>query len=161
MDNRDSDKLRGRFTERFDKALALALREANIQGLRESTPTALLLGILSVERGVAVTTLQRLGFDIAAIKEEARRNLETTPPQLSGLTAIIDSAQTETLFWGHSHVGTEHLVIALILSREPTLVSHLRQRKLNLDDIRRAIIAVLGDAPGPSLDVFPKDRQWP
>lgn len=93
-------------------------------GHEQIAPEHILLGVLDLNEGVAIDVLDRLGVNRgdlqrrieAAIAGEPdgaaeTRKLSTTPPSKQ----VIANAIEEGRKLGHTHVGTEHLLLGLSL----------------------------------------------
>jgi len=62
--------------------------------------------------------------------------------------AVVDTAQQEARELGHNHVGTEHLLLALVRHRDllPTPVGALLP---GADEVKNRLAEVMGDPPRP------------
>lgn len=60
-------------------------------------------------------------------------------------------AQEESARAGHGHIGTEHLLLGLLAGADGVAGQVLRQAGLHLDEVRDAVVRVLGPAP-PGTD---------
>ncbi len=141
-----------RFNDRAKRVLALAQDEAirfnhNYIGVEH-----LLLGLVREGEGVAARVLNSLGVDLS----KARTSVEfiigpgdsTTSPSeitLSPRTKkVIELAIDEARKLGHSHVGTEHLLLGLVREGEGIASGVLESLGVSLETVRHQVIAVLG-----------------
>src|SRR6266511_4714634 len=141
-----------RFNDRAKRTLALAQDEAirfnhNYIGVEH-----LLLGLIREGEGVAARVLDSLGVDLS----KARTNVEfiigrgdsTTAPSeitLSPRTKkVIELAIDEARKLGHSHVGTEHLLLGLVREGEGIASGVLESLGVTLERVRNDVIATLG-----------------
>src|SRR5438128_2183920 len=115
----------------------------------------LLLGLIREGDGVAARTFASLGVPLsnarAAVEDLFKRGTRTEPPSeivLAPATkAAIENARQEAQKLGHSHIGTEHLLLGLL--REGGAVAVLRKLGLEPDAVRNQLIATLGQ---PALE---------
>jgi ATP-dependent Clp protease ATP-binding subunit ClpA len=141
-----------RFNDRAKRTLALAQDEAirfnhNYIGVEH-----LLLGLIREGEGVAARALNSLGVELS----KARTNVEfiigrgdsTTAPSeitLSPRTKkVIELAIDEARKLGHSHVGTEHLLLGIVREGEGIASGVLESLGVSLEKVRHQVIAVLG-----------------
>ena len=114
------------FTRNGRKAMLWAQVEAMRRGDLYVEPEHLLLGLLHGEGTGALRLLDRMGVSGAAVKdtaaarmapEAAGARVETS--QLSpGAKKIVEQARRETETTGDDYVGTEHLMLAVLLGFE-------------------------------------------
>jgi ATP-dependent Clp protease ATP-binding subunit ClpA len=141
-----------RFNDRAKRVLALAQDEAirfnhNYIGVEH-----LLLGLIREGEGVAARVLDSLGVDL----RKARTNVEfvigrgdsTTSPSeitLSPRTKkVIELAIDEGRKLGHSHVGTEHLLLGIVREGQSIGAGVLESLGVSMEQVRHQVIAVLG-----------------
>jgi ATP-dependent Clp protease ATP-binding subunit ClpA len=148
-----------RFNDRAKRVLALAQDEAIRFNHNYIGTEHLLLGLVREGEGAAARALHALGVDLSQVRRgvEARlgRGDSTTPPSQITLSPrtkkVIELAIDEARRLGHSHVGTEHLLLGL--AREAgTLASQvLESLGVTLDAVRNQVIATIGQAaPAPA-----------
>src|SRR5213080_4220275 len=141
-----------RFNDRAKRVLALAQDEAirfnhNYIGVEH-----LLLGLMREGEGVAARALDALGVDLAkiraAVEFQIGRGESTTSPSeitLSPRTKkVIELAIDEARKLGHSHVGTEHLLLGLVREGEGIASGVLESLGVSLEKVRHQVIATLG-----------------
>ena len=141
-----------RFNDRAKRVLALAQDEAirfnhNYIGVEH-----LLLGLIREGEGVAARVLNSLGVDLS----KARTSVEfmigpgdaTTSPSeitLSPRTKrVIELAIDEARKLGHSHVGTEHLLLGVVREGQGIASGVLESLGIGLEKVRHQVIATLG-----------------
>ncbi len=114
--------------ERLTVKSAEALNEAQAAARRNGNPqvydTHLLLVLLGQEESIVVPVLQKLGVNVAAIRESLSREIGRYPKQSDAqpamareLTAVLDQAEKEAKKLGDEYVSTEHLLLALAEAR--------------------------------------------
>ena len=141
-----------RFNDRAKRVLALAQDEAirfnhNYIGVEH-----LLLGLVREGEGVAARVLDSLGIDLSKARSSVEvmigRGKETTSPSeitLSPRTKkVIELAVDEARKLGHSHVGTEHLLLGIVREGESVGAGLLQSMGVSLEQVRHQVIAVMG-----------------
>jgi len=141
-----------RFNDRAKRVLALAQDEAirfnhNYIGVEH-----LLLGLVREGEGVAARVLDSLGIDLSRARSSVEvmigRGKERTSPSeitLSPRTKkVIELAVDESRKLGHSHVGTEHLLLGIVREGQSVGAGVLESMGVNLEQVRHQVIAVMG-----------------
>jgi len=141
-----------RFNDRAKRVLALSQDEAirfnhNYIGVEH-----LLLGLIREGEGVAARVLDSLGVDLSkarsAVELKMGRGSSTTSPSeitLSPRTKkVIELGIDEARKLGHSHVGTEHLLLGIVREGESIGAEVLKSLGVELEKVRRHVIATLG-----------------
>jgi ATP-dependent Clp protease ATP-binding subunit ClpA len=141
-----------RFNDRAKRVLALAQDEAIRFNHNYMGTEHLLLGLIREGEGVAARTLDSLGVDLSQL----RRAIESTigrgdatispseitlnPPMKKAIELAIDEARK----LGHSHVGTEHLLLGIVRQSESVAAKLLGSLGVDLEKVRHNIVATLG-----------------
>ena len=141
-----------RFNDRAKRVLALAQDEAIRFNHNYIGTEHLLLGLVREGEGVAARALDALGVELSKVRSSVEfiigRGDSTTSPSeitLSPRTKkIIELAIDEARKLGHSHVGTEHLLLGVVREGEGVSVRVLESLGVNLENVRHQIIATLG-----------------
>ncbi len=141
-----------RFNDRAKRVLALSQDEAirfnhNYIGVEH-----LLLGLIREGEGVAAQVLRSLGVELAKVRTAVEfvigRGDSPTPPNditLSPRTKkIIELAIDEAKKRGHSHVGTEHLLLGMVREGGSIGTGVLESLGVSLERVRHQVIATLG-----------------
>jgi ATP-dependent Clp protease ATP-binding subunit ClpA len=144
-----------RFNDRAKRVLALAQDEAirfnhNYIGVEH-----LLLGLIREGEGVAARALDSLGVDLSKARTDVefiigRGDGTTTPSEiiLSPRTKkVIELAIDEARKLGHSHVGTEHLLLGIVREGGSIGAGVLQHLGVALEKVREQVIATLGQHP--------------
>jgi ATP-dependent Clp protease ATP-binding subunit ClpA len=132
--------------------------------------TSLMLALLSLlrwERKVGLVALQRLGIDRNALADDVDRTLDAAcaevrtrkgPPTLQSLPSgrpgfivdlqtplapLLEAAEHEALGMGHSWVGSEHILLAIVRLADPHLREVLDRHGIKYDDVRRVVLELL------------------
>ncbi|HKY52242.1 MAG TPA: Clp protease N-terminal domain-containing protein [Candidatus Limnocylindria bacterium] len=144
-----------RFNDRAKRVLALAQDEAirfnhNYIGVEH-----LLLGLVREGEGVAARALASLGVDLSKLRSTVERivgrgDSTTTPTEITlspRTKRIIDLAIDESRKLGHGAVATEHLLLGIVREGEGIASGVLQSLGVELDRVRRQVIATLGQQP--------------
>src|SRR2546422_6834855 len=140
-----------RFNDRAKRVLALAQNEAILFNHNYIGAEHLLLGLIREGDGVAARVLDSLGVDLAKARKAVEfvigRGTQTTTPSeitLSPRTKkVIELGIDEARKLGHSHVGTEHLLLGLVREGESVGAGVLESLGVSLEQIRHRVIEVL------------------
>lgn len=111
-----------RFTPAARQVVILAQDEARTLGHDHIGAGHLLLGLLREETGVALSTLRPLGVTLDAARARVSEKMPpsgSTPPDHLPLSSearfALEKAMTESSERRHNYVGTEHVLLALLL----------------------------------------------
>ncbi len=169
---------RQRYTERAMRVLTWAQQEARSRGARTMDSEHILLGLLKERGSVALLVLETLGISPAQIKNEIEKSIETKPavPSIDAVTPsakrILQMLQEESSGLGHSYIGTEHILLALIREGQGVAGQVLSGLGADYDKVRNEIVKRVGGEvpeqdsgkqarPGrgrtPTLDAFGRD----
>lgn len=148
-----------RFNDRAKRVLALAQDEA-IRFNHDYIGTEhLLLGLVREGDGAAARALQTLGVQLSQVRKAVestigRGDSTTTPAEIT-LTPrtkkVIELAIDEARQLGHSHVGTEHLLLGLVREGEGIALGVLEGLGVSLEKVRHQVIETLGQPRPTSL----------
>src|SRR5213596_150410 len=147
-----------RFNDRAKRVLALAQDEAIRFNHNYIGPEHLLLGLVREGEGVAARVLDSLGVELSKVRTAVEfiigRGDSTTSPSeitLSPRTKkVIELAIDEARKLGHSHVGTEHLLLGLVREGEGIAAGVLESLGVSLEKVRAQVIEVLKSSSGYS-----------
>ena len=147
-----------RFNDRAKRVLALAQDEAIRFNHNYIGPEHLLMGLVREGEGVAAKVLESLDVDLSRTRREVEnligRGDATTSPSEITLTPrtkkVIELAIDEARRLGHSHVGTEHLLLGLVREGGGTNAGAiLKAQGIDLEVVRATVIAMISGEPGP------------
>src|ERR671931_781214 len=141
-----------RFNDRAKRVLALAQDEAIRFNHNYIGTEHLLLGLVREGEGVAARVLDSRGVELSKVRTAVEfiigRGDSTTSPSeitLSPRTKkVIELAIDEARKLGHSHVGTEHLLLGLVREGEGIASGVLESLGVSLEKVRHQVIATLG-----------------
>src|SRR5882762_1637284 len=153
-----------RFTERAQRVILIAQEEAKRLNHDYVGTEHILLGLIALGEGVAAQVLANLGVDLRRVRTEIEKIVGTgdnvmllgeipfTPRAKKVLELAVEEAQN----MGHSHVGTEHLLLGLIREEEGVAAQVLENLGVRLDIVREEVISLLGEGqPGPAAPTTP------
>lgn len=167
-----------RFTQRAQKAILLAQREAKRLNHDYLGTEHILLGLIALGEGVAAQVLQDLGIDLKKVRREVEKMVGTGDnillvgevPFTPRAKKVLELAVQEAQGMGHNYVGTEHLLLGLIREEEGVAAKVLEGLGASLELVRGQIINLLGETtahgiPGkekrrtktPTLDAYGRD----
>src|SRR6267143_4121427 len=149
-----------RFNDRAKRVLALAQDEAIRFNHNYIGTEHILLGLAREGEGVAAKALDALDITLAKVRTAVEfiigRGDSTTSPSeitLSPRTKkVIELAIDEARKLGHSHVGTEHLLLGIVREGEGIASGVLESLGVGLEKVRHQIIATLGQQH-PNMDM--------
>jgi hypothetical protein len=160
-----------RFTERARQVVVLAQEEARSPELKHSYigTEHLLLGLLHEREGVAAHVLESFEITVQRVRRQLIRivgvgeEVATTGmiPFTPRAKQTLELASQEALSLGHSYVGTEHILLALIRDHEGVAVRILLDFDADLPTIRDTVIERLasGRGAGQRPEAFARDPE--
>ena len=136
------------FTPRAQQVLALARKEADRFNHNYIGTEHVLLGLIKLGQGVAVSVLQRMGLDLESVRMEVEKEVGTGPDQQSStnipytprVKKVLALANKEAKQLNHSYVGTEHLLLGLLREGEGMAARVLTSLKIDLPTTRNEIL---------------------
>jgi ATP-dependent Clp protease ATP-binding subunit ClpC len=142
-----------RFTERAKKVLTLAQEEAERSHHSYIGTEHLLLGLLREGEGLAAKVLNNLGVEInkvrSTIESVLGRNERIIIQQIiptSRVKKVIEISFEEARRMGNSYVGTEHLLLGLLIEGEGIAAHVLEDLGANLEKVRGEIERLLHES---------------
>ncbi|MBI4326151.1 MAG: hypothetical protein HY674_12945 [Chloroflexi bacterium] len=112
----------------------------------------LLLGLVKLGHGVAVTALPKLGLDLETVRLEVEKLVETGPdqeeidniPYTPRVKRVLALAAHEARALHHTYVGTEHILLGLLLEGDGIAARVLKELGVTVEAARREILKELG-----------------
>ncbi len=155
------------FTPRAQQVLALARKEADRFRHNYVGTEHLLLGLIKLGQGVAVSVLQKMGLDLETVRGEVEKQVgigqeSKTPvgsiPYTPRVKKVLALAGKEAKVLNHSYVGTEHILLGLLREGEGVAARVLKTLEVDIERTRNEILRELdpqfssgqGDAPSAS-----------
>ncbi|CAM9104450.1 unnamed protein product [Chrysoparadoxa australica] len=141
-----------RFTEKALQVIMLAQEESRRLGHNFVGTEQIFLGLIGEGSGVAFKVLKSMGVTI----KDARLEVERLVGRGSGFVAveipftprakkILEMAMQQARDFGHSYIGTEHLLLALLEDREGVSNKILQNLGCNLSQVRSEVLAHIGE----------------
>lgn len=148
----------GNFTPRAMHALRLARDEAIRLNHDFIATEHLLLGLIALGQGVAVTVLSRLGLQLETIRDEVRKQIgvgpgHTSPPQMPytpHVKKVLAMAAREAKNLNHTFVGTEHILLGILGEPDNVAARVLSSLDVDIEQTREEILKELDPNYGKS-----------
>jgi ATP-dependent Clp protease ATP-binding subunit ClpC len=134
-----------RFSEGARQVVAAAREEAGALDHDYVGTEHLLLGLVRGADGVAGRALAALGVELADVRERAaqmrppRDPIHGHMPLTARSQRVLELASEEALEHGHAHVGTEHILLALVRGDGGPGARILRDLGIGADRVEDAI----------------------
>jgi ATP-dependent Clp protease ATP-binding subunit ClpC len=149
-----------RFSDRARKVMALAHQEAQSFNHEYIGTEHILLGLVKEASGVGANALKNLEIDLHQVRVEVEKLVKSGPdtvtmgklPQTPRAKKVIEYAIEEARNLNHDYVGTEHLLLGLLREEEGVAAQVLMNLGLNLEDVREAVLELLGSDEGPKAE---------
>jgi ATP-dependent Clp protease ATP-binding subunit ClpA len=141
------------FTPRSIQAIAFSREEAERLHQNAIGTDHLLLGIIRLEKGVAVNVLNNLGFSLDIIRAEAaarsipHEKLFGTIPYTPRTNHVLKMAKEEAKALNHSYIGVEHLLLGLLREGEGPAAEIFKHLEIDVKVARKKILDELNSAP--------------
>ncbi len=128
-------------------------------------PEHIFLGLLRENESIAVKVLQKLNIDVEKIKYEVSNILKSSTNTLllgeiqpsDRVQKILTLSAEEAKVLGHHYIGTEHLLLG-IYREESTIYNTLESRNVNLSQLRRITVNILGFGMLPKGEFFNDEK---
>jgi ATP-dependent Clp protease ATP-binding subunit ClpC len=161
------------FSNRTNEALQNAFNKAVSKHQRSIDTEHILYG-LTKDTIVMSKIFKELKIDVAELDNQLEKmmvegNVVTSTPSLTPRASqVIQLAYQESLALNHTYIGTEHILLGLILEQEGLAAQILRRYAITHPQARQAVIKVVGEgdiegkgingkSETPTLDEFTKD----
>jgi ATP-dependent Clp protease ATP-binding subunit ClpC len=138
------------FTPRAQQTLALARKEADRLNHHFVGTEHLLLGLISLGQGTAVTVLGKLGLDLAAVRAEVEKQIGPGPEKVIGnipytprVKKVLALAAKQARFLHHTYLGTEHILLGLLEEGDGVAGRVLSKLGVNTEKTRLEILREL------------------
>ncbi|MBQ9087591.1 MAG: ATP-dependent Clp protease ATP-binding subunit [Lentisphaeria bacterium] len=138
-------------TPRVRQVLMLARREAERFNHAHVGTEHLLLGLLALNEGVAVSVLNSMGLNLAALRLEVEKSCgsggETVTsgelPFSPRARKVMALAAEEALSMHYNFIGTEHLLLAILREGNSKAARVMRNLNIEPEAVRQEIIRTL------------------
>eukprot|EP00850_Spirogloea_muscicola_P003612 SM000014S00400 [mRNA] locus=s14:1172252:1178828:- [translate_table: standard] len=142
-----------RFTEKAIKVVMLAQEEARRLGHNFVGTEQILLGLIGEGTGIAAKVLKSMGVNL----KEGRTEVEKIIGRGSGFVAVeipftprakrvLELSLEEARQLGHNYIGTEHLLLGLLLEGEGVAARVLENLGADPQKIRTQVIRMVGES---------------
>jgi ATP-dependent Clp protease ATP-binding subunit ClpA len=139
------------FTPSAQQVLALARREADRLNHHFVGTEHLLLGLIRLGRGTAVTALGKMGLDLETVRLEVEKQVGTGPeqkmigniPYTPRVKKVLALAAREARAMNHTYVGTEHILLGLLREGDGVAPRVLKSLGVNVKQARLEILREL------------------
>ena len=151
-----------RFTQRAQKVLQLAQEEA-IRMKHESIGTEhILLGLIREGGGIAAKALEAIEVNTQLIEDGVKELVGVGEKDVGPIVhytprakKVIELSVDESRKLGHSYIGTEHLLLALIREGEGVAARVLGNAGVSLNKARQQVLQLLGSNEQESTGTSP------
>jgi ATP-dependent Clp protease ATP-binding subunit ClpA len=139
------------FSPRAQQTLALARKEADRFNHNFVGTEHLLLGLLKLGQGVAVTVLLKLGLSLEKVRAEVEKQVGSGPdqqmigniPYTPRVKKVLALAAREAKELNHTYVGTEHILLGLLREGDGVAARVLRSFNVDIEQTRAEILKEL------------------
>ena len=139
------------FTPRAQQVLALARKEADRFNHNFVGTEHVLLGLIALGQGTAVSVLRKLGLHLDAVRLEVEKQVGTGPdqkmigniPYTPRVKKVLALAAKEARALRHTYVGTEHILLGLLREGDGVAPRVLKNLGVNFEQTRREILREL------------------
>ena len=139
------------FTPRAQQVLQLARQEADRFNHGYIGTEHLLLGLIALGQGVAVTVLRRMGLDLDTVRMEVEKavgvgsDMKTVGnvPYTPRVKKVLALAGTEARAMNVEFVGTEHILLGLLREGEGVAARVLSNLNIDIEKARQAVLKEL------------------
>src|SRR5471030_1289656 len=139
------------FTPRAQQVLALARKEADRFHHNYVGTEHILLGLIKLGQGVAVSVLQKMGLDLETVRAAVEKQVGTgqeakaqgSIPYTPRVKKVLALAGKEARALNHSYVGTEHILLGLLREGEGVVARVLKSLEVDIERTRNEILKAL------------------
>jgi ATP-dependent Clp protease ATP-binding subunit ClpA len=141
-----------RFTDRARKVMQLANQEAQRFNHEYIGTEHILLGLVKEGSGVAANVLKNLDIDLRKIRLEVEKIVQTGSGEMVSMgklphtpraKKVIEEAINSSKALGYNYVGTEHLLMGMLLEKEGVAATVLMNLGLMACKVEATIVELL------------------
>jgi ATP-dependent Clp protease ATP-binding subunit ClpC len=159
----------GNYTPRAQQVIQLARSEAERFNHPYVGTEHLLLGLVALAQGVAVTVLERMGVSLEGLRLEVEKAVGQGPetktagnvPFTPRAKKVLQLAAAEARALNHTYIGTEHLLLGLLREGEGVASQVLRTLNIDLDTTRIEVLKELDPNFEPGDEASAPDPKTP
>nr|YP_010338631.1 Clp protease ATP binding subunit [Glaucosphaera vacuolata]UNJ18581.1 Clp protease ATP binding subunit [Glaucosphaera vacuolata] len=141
-----------RFTDKAIKVIVLAQEEARRLGHNFVGTEQILLGLISEGTGIAAQVLKSMGVNMKDARIEVEKIVGRGPgagsaeiPFTPRAKRVLELTLEESRQFGHSYVGTEHLLMGLLKASEGVAAEVLKTLNVDISLLRAEVLQVLNE----------------
>ena len=151
------------FTPRAVQVLALSRKEAERLNHHFVGTEHLLLGLIRLGQGVAVTVLAKLGLDLETTRREVEKffgagseqKIDTAIPYTPRVKKVLALAANEARALHHTYVGTEHILLGILIENDGPAAKVLKSLGVDSEKTRQEILSELKpNVPQTNMDTI-------
>ena len=138
------------FTPRAQQVLALSRREAQRFDHNFVGTEHLLLGLIALGQGTAITVLAKLGLNLENTRAEVEKQIGRGPaapvgniPYTPRFKKVLALGAKHAKLFDHQFVGTEHILLGLLQEGDGVAARVLKTFGINLEGVREEILKEL------------------
>jgi len=150
-----------RFTNRAKQVRRLAEKEAERLNHNYVGTEHVLLGLIKLGQGVAVDVLRKMGLDFDTIRMEVEKlvgpgdpdKVQGKPVNTPRANRVYELSFEEAQRLKHNYVGTEHILLGLLMEKDGVAAKVLQNLDVDLDRTRQEVLNILSgyNTAPPSL----------
>jgi ATP-dependent Clp protease ATP-binding subunit ClpA len=154
------------FTPRAQQVLALSRKEAERLNHHFVGTEHLLLGLIRLGQGVAVTVLAKLGLDLETTRREVEKFAGPGPvqktdaaiPYTPRVKKVLALAAKDAKALNHTYVGTEHILLGLLLEDGGLAAKVMKNLGVDTEKTRQEILRELAaNNPETNMNTNPAE----
>ena len=153
------------FTEKANKVLNFSISTASEMGHNYIGSEHILLGIMLEGSGVAHAILADNGVDSNKVKEKilevlpkSGKNNLTVEDFTPRTKRILENAILQARMMNNQYVGTEHLLLSILMEYDCYAVKFLRDMGINISSIIKSVRKVVSSADSKNKDAYNKNK---
>jgi ATP-dependent Clp protease ATP-binding subunit ClpC len=141
---------RPRYTERARNVIGWAQEVARVRGAEAMDTEDILAALLRAEGSIAHEVLLAMGIDPAQVQQEIDKTAEKKPSiaGIEGVTPgakrVIELMTEESMNLGHTWIGTEHILLALLREEDGLAAQILTRMGADIDRAREEVVKRVG-----------------
>jgi len=157
------------FTPRAQQVIQLARKEAERFNHPYIGTEHLLLSLIALGEGVAVTVLEKMGVDLDILRLEVEKAVGQGPetqaigalPMTPRAKKVLALAKVEAQALNHGYVGTEHILLGLLREEEGVAARVLKNLNVDIERARLEVLKELDPNFDPEQEAAAADPQTP
>ena len=139
------------FTPRSKQVLVLAQQESARFNHGYVGTEHLLLGLLKLGQGVAVSVLKSMGLNLETLRMEVEKisgssgatQVQGDIPYTARLKKVLALAAKEAKTMNYNYIGTEHLLLGILKEGESVASKVFKNLNVNIDVVRKEVLTAL------------------